>query len=158
MRKDRERRGTVSSDGTIRGLDGDLGVLATMPSSVALKMPHMNDADFPYKANADHYRLKLQHILQAFLSPNHARLYDISFAKLGSLSPKMCCRIAVRKCADDDFVYCTEKYSPGTPVVDEIFIRIGNEKKPLQGRERDEFVRARWEKSMFVKLAAMRAE
>ena len=147
----------IADDGTIRGIEGDLDVLATMQSSVALVLSSMNDATFPYKANNDGYSLKLQHILQAFLSPNHAQLYEISFGRLGKTSQKLCCRIKVKKCADDDFVYCTEKYSSAKPVVDEIFVRIGCEKKPLQGRERDEFVRSRWEKSMFVKLAGMRA-
>jgi hypothetical protein len=148
----------IADDGTIRGIDGDLDVLATMQSSVVLALPSMNDATFPYKANVDHYRLKLQHILQAFLSPNHAQLYEIGFGRLGKTSQKLCCRIAVKKCAEDDFVYCSEKYSPGKPVVDEIFVRIGNEKKMLLGKERDNFVRSRWEKSMFVKLAGMRAD
>jgi len=148
----------ISDDGTIRGIDGDLDVLATMQSSVALTLPSMNDATFSYKANNDGYSRKLQHILQAFLSPNHARLYEISFGRLGKTSQKLCCRIKVKKCAEDDFVYCSEKYSPTKPVVDEIFVRIGCEKKMLLGKERDNFVRSRWEKSMFVKLAGMRAD
>lgn len=147
----------IADDGTIRGIDGDIAVLATMQSSVALALPSMNDVAFPYKANNDGYRLKLQHILQAFLSPNHAQLYEIGFGRIGKTSQKLCCRIAVKKCADDDFVYCSVKYSD-KPVVEEIFVRIGNEKKLLVGRERDEFVRSRWEKSMFVKLAGMRAD
>lgn len=147
----------IADDGTIRGIDGDLAVLATMQPSVALVLPSMNDATFPYKANNDGYSLKLQHILQAFLSPNHARLYEIGFGRLGKTSQKLCCRIVVKKCDEDDFVYCSEKYSPVKPVVDEIFVRIGCEKKMLLGKERDDFVRSRWEKSMFVKLAGMRA-
>lgn len=148
----------IADDGTIRGVDDDLDVLATMRSSVALALPSMNDAGFTYNANADHYRLKLQHILQAFLSPNHAKLYEIGFGRLGKMSQKLCCRIVIKKCDEDDFVYCSEKYSPTKPVVDEIFVRIGNEKKMLLGKERDDFVRSRWEKSMFVKLAGMRVE
>lgn len=146
----------VADDGTIRGIDGDFAVLATMQSSVALKLPSMNDADFPYRANADHYQLKLQHILQAFLSPNHVKyVKSISFGRMSKTSKETCCRIDVNKCAEDDFVYCSEKYSSTKPVVDEIFVRVGNEKKMLLGRERDEFVKERWAKSKFAQIAEL---
>ena len=73
----------VADDGTIRGIGKDLDVLGFVPSSVALKMPKMNDADFAYKATTDHYQLKLQHIFQAFLSPNHTKYVEsISFGHL----------------------------------------------------------------------------
>ena len=146
----------VADDGTVKGIDGDLDVLGTMSKSVVLRLPQMDDSTSIYKATPDHYQLKLQHILQAFLSPNHVKLFSISFVK----SPKMktlCCKIDVKKCSDDDFVYCSVKYVPTKPAVDEIFVRIGNEKKPLQGRGRDEFVRGRWAKSMFVQIAKMKA-
>ena len=145
----------VADDGTIKGIDGDLDVLEMMPSSVALRLPQMDDSTAIYKATPDHYQLKLQHILQAFLSPNHAKLFSISYVK-SSKTKTLCCKIDIKKCADDDFVYCSVKHSANKPAVDEIFVRIGNEKKPLQGRERDEFVRGRWAKSMFVRIAAMK--
>lgn len=133
----------VADDGTVRGIDGDLDVLATMASSVALKQPKMNDADFAYKATTDHYQLKLQHVLQAFLSPNHAKYVKIGFVKASKTSQTLCCRISAKKCEADEFVYCLEKYGATKPFVEEIFVRIGNEKKLLQGRDRDEFVEAR---------------
>ena len=146
----------IADDGMVNGIDGDLDVLGMMSSSVVLRLPQMDDSTFIYKATPDHYQLKLQHILQAFLSPNHAKLYSVSFVK----SPKtktLCCRIDVRKCADDDFVYCSVKYSANKPAVDEIFVRIGNEKKTLPGRERDEFVKGRVKAEFNRQLDTLRA-
>jgi len=148
----------VADDGTVKGIGGDLDVLAMQQASVALKFPQMNDSTFAYNATTDHYQLKIQHILQAFLSPNHVKYVDgITFGRMSKTSTELCCRIEVKKCADDDFVYSSVKYSPTRPVVEEIFVRIGNEKKPLQGRERDEFVKARIKAEFSKQLDAVRA-
>ena len=147
----------IADDGTIRGIGEDLDVLAHMRSSVALKLPNMNDETYVYNGTTDHYQLKLQHVFQAFLSPNHAKYIElIDFGRMTRTSHEKCCRIKVKKCADDEFVYCTEKYG-SKPVVEEIFVRIGNEKKPLQGRARDEFVEARVKAGFDSQLAAVRA-
>ena len=148
----------VADDGTVKGIGGDLDVLAMQPMSVALKFPQMNDSTLVYKGTTDHYQLKIQHILQAFLSPNHAKYVEgITFGRVSKISKELCCRIVVKKCADDDFVYCSVKYAPTRPVVDEIFVRIGNEKKPLQGRERDEFVKMRIKAEFNRQLDTVRA-
>ena len=47
----------VADDGTVKGLDEELDVLGLMSSSVALKLPQMNDSSFEYKATCDHYQL-----------------------------------------------------------------------------------------------------
>ena len=147
----------VADNGTIYGIGGDLDVLGFLASSVALKMPKMNDSEYEYKATTDHYQLKLQHILQAFLSPNHAKYIEsIGFGRLTKTSKELCCRIAVKKCEEDDFVYCLEKYGANRPVVEEIFIRVGNEKRLLQGRARDEFVRERAWAGFNAQLKAVR--
>ena len=147
----------IADDGTIRGIGEDLDVLAHMRSSVALKLPNMNDETYVYNGTTDHYQLKLQHVFQAFLSPNHAKYIElIDFGRMTRTSHEKCCRIKVKKCADDEFVYCTEKYG-SKPVVEEIFVRIGNEKKPLQGRARDEFVEARVKAGFEAQLAVVRA-
>ena len=147
----------IADDGTIRGIGEDLDVLAHMRSSVALKLPNMNDETYVYHGTTDHYQLKLQHVFQAFLSPNHAKYIEsIDFGRMTRTSHEKCCRIKVKKCADDEFVYCTEKYGL-KPIVEEIFVRIGNEKKPLQGRARDEFVEARVKAGFAAQLAVVRA-
>ncbi len=146
----------VADDGTVRGIEGDLDVLATMASSIALKQPKMNDADFAYKATTDHYQLKLQHVLQAFLSPNHAKYVSIGFGRASKTSQTLCCRISAKKCEADEFVYCAEKYGPTKPFVEEIFVRVGNEKRLLQGRDRDEFVAARIKAGFNAQLKAVR--
>ena len=145
----------VADDGTVKGLDEDLDVLGLMSSSVALKLPQMDDSTFAYKATHDHYQLKLQHIFQAFLSPNHVGLCSISFVKTPQ-TKTLCCKIDVKKCAEDDFVYCSVKYAADRPAVDEIFVRIGNEKKPLQGRARDEFVEKRVKAGFDSQLKTLR--
>ena len=148
----------VADDGTVKGIGGDLDVLTMQPMSVALKFPQMNDSTLVYKGTTDHYQLKIQHILQAFLSPNHAKYVEgITFGRVSKTSKELCCRIVVKKCADDDFVYCSVKYAPTRPVVDEIFVRIGNEKKALQGRERDEFVKGRVKAEFNKQLDTVRA-
>ena len=114
-----------------------------------------NRSTFAYKATHDHYQLKLQHIFQAFLSPNHVGLCSISFVKTPQ-TKTLCCKIDVKKCAEDDFVYCSVKYAADRPAVDEIFVRIGNEKKPLQGRARDEFVEKRVKAGFDSQLKTLR--
>ena len=147
----------VADDGTIRGIAGDLNVLAVEASSVALRIPDAPDEKYTYKGTADSYQLKLQHILQAFLSGNHIKYVKaIEVGRVSKTSHTPVCRVVVDKCAEDDFVYCREK-KPTKPATEEIFVRVGNEKKMLQGRDRDEFVKDRWSKSMFVKLAEMRS-
>ena len=145
----------VADDGTVKGLDEDLDVLGLMSSSVVLKLPQMDDSSFEYKAMYDHYQLKLQHVFQAFLSPNHVGLCSISFVKMPQ-TKTLCCKIDVKKCAEDDFVYCSVKYAADRPAVDEIFVRIGNEKKPLQGRARDEFVEKRVKAGFDSQLKTLR--
>jgi hypothetical protein len=145
----------VADDGTVKGLAEELDVLGLMSSSVVLKLPQMDDSSFEYKATYDHYQLKLQHVFQAFLSPNHAGLYSISFVKTPQ-TKTLCCKIDVKKCAEDDFVYCSVKYAADRPAVDEIFVRIGNEKKSLQGRARDEFVEKRVKAGFDSQLKTLR--
>lgn len=145
----------VADNGTVKGIDEDLDVLGLMSSSVALKLPQMDDSSFDYKATHDHYQLKLQHVFQAFLSPNHVGLYSISFVKTPQ-TKTICCKIDVKKCAEDDFVYCSEKYAADKPAVEEIFVRIGNEKTRLQGRARDEFVEKRVKAGFDSQLKTLR--
>ena len=145
----------IADDGTVKGIGEDLDVLGFMSSSVVLKLPQMDDSSFNYKATYDHYQLKLQHVFQAFLSPNHAALYSVSFMKTPQ-TKTICCKIDVKKCAEDDFVYCSEKYAADRPAIDEIFVRIGNEKKLLQGRARDEFVERRVKAGLDAQLKVVR--
>lgn len=145
----------IADDGTIKGIADDLEVLGTMSSSVALRLPQMDDSTYVYKATYDHYQLKLQHVLQGYLSSNHVGLYSISFVTVGN-SKTLCCKIDVKKCAEDDYVYCSVKYSSTKPAVEEIFIRNGNEKNPLFGRSRDEFVKGRIKVGFEKYLATIR--
>ena len=153
----------VADDGTVVGFEKDLDVLGFQPSSVALRLPQMDDSTFTYEASPDKYQLKLRNVLKAFLGPNHMKyLGEIKFSKVPTmpskaLSSKVCCLVEVKKCDEDDFVYCSEKYSANSPVIDEIFLRSGNQKRKLQGAERDVFVRGRVAAGFDAQIKAVRA-
>ena len=57
----------------------------------------------------------------------------------------------------DEFVYSYRKYAPNKSEVAEIFQRIGNQKKNLQGVERDEFDRKRVMAGFDKQLSTIRA-
>ena len=74
---------------------------------------------FVYDGTTDKYQLKIRHILQAFLSPNHRNyLGEIRFAKMGETNKRVICRIDVKKCSDDDFVYFIAKDKINGLVID----------------------------------------
>ena len=153
----------VKDDGTVVGIDADLDVLGLQPSSVALHLPQMDDSTFTYGASYDKYQLKLRNILKAFLGPNHMKyLGEIKFVKVPirpskALSSKNCWMIEAKKCEENEFVYCNEKYSANAPVIDEIFVRSGNQKRKLQGAERDVFVKDRVMAGFNAQKEAVRA-
>ena len=153
----------VKDDGTVVGIDADLDVLGLQPSSVALHLPQMDDSTFTYGASHDKYQLKLRNMFKAFLGPNHMKcLGEIKFVKVPIRpskvpSTKICCMIEVKKCDENDFVYCSEKYSANGPVIDEIFVRSGNQKRKLQGAERDVFVKDRVMAGFNAQKEAVRA-
>lgn len=152
----------VADDGTVKGIGEDLDVLGFQASSVALRLPQMDDSTFTYDASHDKYKLKLRNILKAFLGPNHMKyLGKIETGKVPitpskALSSEVCCLVEAKKCDDDDFVYCSEKYSANGPVIEEIFLRSGNQKRKLQGAERDVFVKGRVKAGFDVQLKAVR--
>lgn len=153
----------IRDDGSVAGIEKDLDVLGLEPSSVALHMPQMDDSAFTYAATRDKYQLKLRNVLRAFLSPNHINyLGDIKFGKLPTVpakvpSTKVCCVIDVKKCGESDFVYCSEKYAANSPVIEEIFVRSGNQKIKLQGTGRDAFVKDRVMAGFNAQKEAVRA-
>ena len=153
----------VKDDGTVVGIDKDLDVLGLQPSSVVLHLPQMDDSTFTYGASHDKYQLKLRNILKAFLGPNHMKyLGEIKFAKVPirpSKAPSStpCCIVEVKKCEESEFVYCSEKYNAGSPAIEEIFVRSGNQKRRLQGAERDVFVKDRVMAGFNAQKEAVRA-
>ena len=147
----------VSDDGTISGIEADLNILAHSADMVQITTSQFNDSGFIYDGSTDKYQLKIRHILQAFLSPNHRNyLGEIRFAQMGEVTRRIVCRIEIRKCNDDDFVYFISK-DKINGLVEEIVVRSGNRKIRLHGRARDEFVKERWAKSIFVQIAEMKA-
>ena len=153
----------IKDDGTVVGIENDLDVLGSHPSSVALRLPQMDDTTFTYGASYDKYQLKLRNIFKAFLGPNHMKyLGEIKCGKVPTLpskalSSQVCCLVEVKKCDENDFVYCSEKYSATGPVIDEIFVRNGNQTRKLQGTERDVFVRDRVMAGFNAQMEAVRA-
>ena len=144
----------IADDGMIRGIESDLDTLAYSAEMVEIRTSQFCDTGFVYDGSTDKYQLKIRHLLQAFLSANHINyLGDIQFAKMGDVEKKLVCRINVKKCRDDDFVYFIGKNRVG--LVEEILVRSGNRKIPLFGKARDEFVKERWAKSKFAQIAEL---
>ena len=114
-----------------------------------------DDTTFTYGATADKYELKIRSIVRAFLIPNANALVGQIVMK--QVNGKSVCRVVCKPCAPDEFVYSYRKYAPNKPEVAEIFQRIGNQKKNLQGVERDEFVRKRVMAGFDKQLSTIRA-
>lgn len=145
----------VNDGGQISGMEDDLTILATQPSTVSVHTVRHDDTTFTYGATADKYELKIRSIVRAFLSPNANALVGQIVTK--QVNGKSVCRVVCKPCAPDEFVYSYRKYAPNKPEVAEIFQRIGNQKKNLQGVERDEFVRKRVMAGFDKQLSTIRA-
>ena len=117
----------VNDNGQISGMEKDLSILATQPSTVAARSVRHDDTAFTYGATADKYELKIRSIVRAFLSPNANALVGQIVTK--PVNGKSVCRVVCKPCAPDEFVYSYRKYAPNKPEVAEIFQRIGNQKK-----------------------------
>ena len=145
----------VTDDKRPKGIENDLDVLANNPEAVVVRTVHNTDEGHVYGASTDKYELKLRAVVKAFLSPNAQSLVgDVMFGKLDG---KTICRILVKPCAPEDFVYAYYK-KPGKPEIANIFVRFGNLKRPLQGAERDAFVRERTRRQVLANVQAVNAQ
>ena len=146
----------IGDDKSIHGIGDDLRVLASQSADVALHSVRGNDESFTYGGTTDKYELKIRAIVKACLSANASEyLGAVNFAKMGS---KTVCRIEAKPCRADDYVYAYCKYGPGKPEVAEIFKRFGNQKRKLEGAERDEFVRERTRQQVLANVNAVVAQ
>ena len=144
----------IADDKSIHGIEDDLRVLANQSADVALHSVRGNDESFTYGGTNDKYELKVRAIVKACLSANASEyLGAVNFAKMGS---KTVCRIEAKPCRPDDCVYAYCKYGPGKPEVAEIFRRFGNQKRKLEGAERDDFIRQRYGHSLLARMTTMR--
>ena len=147
----------VSDAGKICGMEDDLAILASQPSDVAVHTVRHDDSAFTYGNTADKYELKIRSIVQAYLSPNANALVGQIVTKPVGVGRKPVCRVVCKPCAPDEIVYSYRKYGKDKPEVAEIILRIGNQKRTLQGEERDGFVRNRVMAGVDKQLAAIRA-
>ena len=100
--------------------------------------------------------MKIRAIVKSCLSPNASGyLGDINFANMGQ---KRICRIEAKACRPDDLVYAYIRYGQGKPEIAEIFKRFGNQKRKLEGAERDEFVRERTKEQVLANVNAVVAQ
>ena len=144
----------IGDDKSIHGIEDDLRVLAGQSADVALRSARGNDESFTYGGTNDKYELKIRAIVKACLSANASEyLGAVNFAKMGS---KTVCRIEAKPCRPDDYVYAYCKYGPGKPEVAEIFRRFGNQKRKLEGAERDDFIKQRYGHSLLARMTTMR--
>ena len=145
----------VNDVGQICGMEDDLTILATQASSVSVHTVRHDDSTYTYGGTPDKYELKIRSIVRAYLSSNANALVGQIATK--PVNGKPVCRVVCKPCAPDEFVYSYRKYGPNKPEAAEIFLRIGNQKKNLQGVERDEFVRKRVMAGFDKQLSAIRA-
>ena len=123
---------------------------------MVVRSPRHNDETFTYGGTTDKYELKIRAIVKAYLSSNASGyLGKVDFGKMGT---KKVCRIEAKKCNSDDFVYSYCKYGPTKPEVAEIYKRFGNQKRKLEGAERDEFVRERTRQQVLANVNAVVAQ
>ena len=146
----------IADNKDVRGIEDDLAVLANQTDAVALHSPRGNDEIYTYGGTTDKYELKIRAIVKACLSANASDyLGAVKFAKMGE---KQVCRIEAKPCRPDDFVYAYCKRGPSKPEVAEIFKRFGNQKRKLEGAERDEFVRERTKEQVLANVNAVVAQ
>ena len=146
----------ISDDKNVRGIEDDLRILASRAEDVVVHSPRANDEGYAYDGTPDKYELKIRAIVKAFLSPNASEcLGSVLCRKMGD---RLVCRIEAKPCRADEVVYAYLKYGKGKPEVAEIFRRFGNQKRKLEGEERDEFVRRRYGQSLLARMATMRTE
>lgn len=144
----------IGDDKSIHGIEDDLRVLSSQSADVVLHSVRGNDESFTYGGTNDKYELKIRAIVKACLSANASEyLGAINFAKMGS---KTVCRIEAKPCRPDDYVYAYCKYGPSKPEVAEIYRRFGNQKRKLEGAERDDFIRQRYGHSLLARMTTMR--
>ena len=143
----------IADNKDVRGIEDDLAVLANQATVVALHSSRGNDETYAYGGTTDKYELKIRAIVKSCLSPNASGyLGDINFGNMGQ---KRICRIEAKACRPDDFVYAYLKYGQNRPEVAEIFKRFGNQKRKLEGAERDEFVRERTKEQVLANVNAV---
>ena len=143
----------IADNKDVRGIEDDLAVLANQANAVALHSPRGNDENYTYGGTTDKYELKIRAIVKACLSANASDyLGAVNFAKMGE---KQVCRIEAKPCRPDDFVYAYCKRGPSKSEVAEIFKRFGNQKRKLEGAERDEFVRERTKEQVLANVNAV---
>ena len=145
----------VTDDKQIRGIADDLAILSNSPSSVAVHTVRFNDDGFTYGATEDKYELKLRAIAKAFLSPNAVN--NIAAVLVRPMGGKPVCRIEVKPCNPDEFVYCFRKYGQSHVEVEDVYVRTGNQNTKLDGAARDTFVRKRVAAGFNSQLTAVRA-
>lgn len=131
----------VTDDGQIRGIAGDLAILANMPDSVALHTVRYNDDGFTYGATEDKLELKVRAIVRACLGPNAGAC--IRSVLVRPIDGKPVCQIKVARCNPDEIVYYFQRNPKLKTEEEQIVVRNGNQNKTLVGAERDEFVRKR---------------
>lgn len=145
----------VTDDKQIRGIADDLAILANSPASVAVHTVRFNDDGFTYGATEDKYELKLRAMVKAYLSSNAANY--IKSVLVRPMGGKPVCRIEVKPCKPDEFVYFFRRYGQSHVEVEDIYVRTGNQNTKLDGAARDEFVRKRVAAGFDSQLATVRA-
>ena len=145
----------VTDTKQIRGIADDLAILVNTPESVAVHTVRFNDVGFTYGATEDKYELKIRAIAKAFLSSN-AGTY-IKSVLVRPMGGKPVCRIEVKPCKPDEFVYFYRKYPQSHVEVAEIYMRTGNQNTKLEGAARDGFVQKRTMAGFDAQLKVVRA-
>lgn len=143
----------VSDDKKVKGIEADLDVLEHQSDLVVARSVRGTDEGHTYGGTTDKYELKLRAIVKAYLSSRAQGL--VGNVLFGHLEGKTICRVDVHRCEPDDYVYSYFK-RPAKPEVAEICVRFGNQKRILQGTERDEFVTRRVQAGFSKQLDVVR--
>jgi hypothetical protein len=144
----------VTDNEQIKGIEGDLDALELATSALTVHSPRYSDQGFTYHATPDHYELKIRAIAKAYLSDNAIKcIGSVLVRKLGQ---KLVCRIEVKPCPKEEFVYAYRLISTTHTEVAEIYLRTGNQNSKLGGASRDKFVRDRVKAGFDAQLKAVR--
>ena len=125
----------VRDDGVIKGVDSDLDTMARADLAALVDGPYCCDAGFSYKRTIDHYYLKVQKIVEAYIGKDALRfLGDAKEVTAGDVRYLI---VPIKKAGLGEYVRFRGKGSRFS----EIVVRTPGATRVLIDEDRDEFVK-----------------
>lgn len=137
------------------GIEADLTVLVTEPTSVALRGTS-GDEGYTYDGkDEDIYELKLRAIIKFFLSSNAADCIESVLIRAVGPTNRKICRVTIKPIKSRGIVYVNARDNEEHIYKHLVFKRFGNQKRILKDLERDAFIQERARAAMLENVQAV---